>query len=71
MLVEGKPMLRHVLLHLQNLDGNFQYEEMQQDLESFLFSNMESSVSERWKRRFAEKGYDAGKRRLLEYAQAD
>lgn len=48
MLAEGKTTLRHVLFHLQSLDADFQYEKMQQDLNSFLFSN-HSGIDDIWK----------------------
>ncbi|MDE7184787.1 MAG: hypothetical protein K2O40_10010 [Lachnospiraceae bacterium] len=70
MLVEGKLTLRHVLLHLQKLDGNFQYEEMQQELESFLFSN-HSGVNEIWKVLFQKDGSADLRRRDTMQVSAD
>ena len=55
MLVEGKQTLRHVLFHLQNLDSNFQYEEMQQNLDNFLFSS-QSGINEIWTVLFQKDG---------------
>lgn len=47
MLIEGKPTLRHVLFRLQSLDGDFQFVQMQQKLERFLFHN-HSGINDIW-----------------------
>lgn len=47
MLIEGKPTLRHVLFRLQSLDGDFQFVQMQRNLERFLFHN-HSGINDIW-----------------------
>lgn len=44
MLTTGNYTLRHLLIYLQNLDESFKYEEIQQELNDFLF-NDESGVN--------------------------
>lgn len=55
MLIEGKPTLRHVLFHLQKLDEDFQFEQMQQDLERYLFHN-QAGINDIWEVLFQQDG---------------
>lgn len=55
MLIGGNTTLRHMLFQLQKLDKKFRFEEMQHDLEEYIFCD-NAGVNNIWRILFQEKG---------------